>query len=169
MVTIREGMVQLNVPIPEDLRDMLDSEIIKRCGYPKRGILGEVVTEALREFLYKRHTHTQQHKDAQATSQTQKKEEALPNNNNRLPQRQNTNVKYEYLKRQIKRYGDEHNYKIHYSMLEDIIRQMFGNDKRTLNKYIELLENDFFVVPETDDGTYLTPKPLIHNTNNNIA
>jgi hypothetical protein len=155
MANLIDGMVQLNVPIPEELRDLIDSEIIKRCGYAKRGILGEIVTEALREYLYKRHAHTQ---TLAQDSQTRKKLEAL----HRLPNSSKQNAKYDILKSRIKRYGNDNDYKIHYSLLEDMIRQIFGNDKRTLAKYIELLENDVFIIPE-DTGSYSTPKPIKQN------
>lgn len=147
MPHIAEGMVQLNVPIPEELRDLLDTEIIQRCGYPKRGVLGEVVTEALREYLYKRHAHTQI---------MQKKAEA------QRFQNRTTVGKYELLKSQIKSYGEEHDFKISPVVLKEMIRQTFGNDTRTINKYLSLLEDDFFTVP--DNGYYLTPKPIRGNS-----
>lgn len=133
MATIPEGMVQLNVPIPEDLRDLIDSEIIKRCGYPKRGILGEIVTEALREFLYKRHTHTQ----------TIKKDEGLMS----LRSNNKSSAKYNLLKDSINTYGQTHDHKISLSQLNDYIKNLFGRDRRTVKRYIELLEEDIFICP----------------------
>jgi hypothetical protein len=148
MANIHEGMVQLNIPIPEDLRDLLDSEIIKRCGYAKRGILGEVVTEALREYLYKRHAHTQI---------TQKKVEASPKilrSNNR------SSDKYNFLKQNILEHGNANSYRISKMQIEDFIKNIFGRDRRTVKRYIELLEEDFYICPEEDFyNTYSTPKP----------
>ena len=149
MPHIPEGMVQLNVPIPEELRDLLDSEIIQRCGYPKRGVLGEVVTEALREFLYRRHAHTQNI----TTQQTQKKGEALTD----FPRTRNS--KYAYLVQTIKSYGNEHNYKIKHSILKDWIKQIFGTDERTIKKYMAMVLDDLTMLPNSD-GTYSTPQPL---------
>lgn len=156
MPTIAEGMVQLNVPIPENLRDLLDQEIIKRCGYPKRGILGEVITEALREYLYKRHAHTHiQNTNANNNIQTQKKVEGLVNSsksNNRYED------KYRFLCETIKKYGNKNNYNITPLQISDFIKQIIGKDERTIKKYIELLECDFIICPETN-GNYSTPKP----------
>lgn len=154
MPSLTEGMVQLNVPISEELRDLIDQEVIRRCGYPKRGILGEVVTEALKEFLYKRHTHTQN--NTQET-QTQKKVEgvtnsSISNNNNRQ------SSKYTFLIESIKKYGNEHYYTISHNQVIDLIQRIFGRDKRTIEKYLELLARDVVICPN-DDGTYITPKP----------
>lgn len=164
MPTMIEGMVQLNVPIPEELRDLIDSEIVRRCGYAKRGILGEIVTEALREFLYKRHTHTHTLHENQITQQRKKVEAQT----NRLPNTSNTSTKYSILKSKIKGYGNENNYEIHYTILEDMIKQAFGVDKRTVTKYLNLLQDDVFVIPDEKTGKYSTPKPLIRNDIKNV-
>ncbi len=148
-------MVQLNVPIPEELRDLLDMEIIQRCGYPKRGILGEVVTEALREFLYKRHAHTHNEHNKDIIIQRKKVEELLISSS----KQNNNNNRYMFLVETIKKYGNEHNYKISPLQITDFIKQIVGRDKRTIKRYIELLEEDVIIFP-TEDGNYSTPKPL---------
>ena len=156
MPTLTEGMVQLNVPIPEELRDLLDQEIIERCGYPKRGILGEVVTAALREYLFKRHAHT--HTDTQKQHDvSQKKVEGLSKSS------ESTNrydARYRFLCETIKNYGNENNYRITPLQITDFIKQIIGRDKRTIKRYIELLEDDVIICPTEDAGKYSTPKPL---------
>ena len=153
MPNIPEGMVQLNVPIPEDVRDLLDSEIIERCGYPKRGILGEVVTEALREFLYKRHTHTKK------IVQTQKKVEAPKTFHG------NSKSKYDILKQYIKDYGEQNNYRISPVTINDIVKRIMGvYDRRSITKYLDLLEEDFMIFPQKDQYYETTKPPKIQDT-----
>lgn len=53
MVNIPKGFVGLYVPIPEHIKSALESEIFERCGYLRRGMLSQVVTEALQEFVDK--------------------------------------------------------------------------------------------------------------------
>ena len=159
MANLREGIVQLNIPIPEELRDLLDFEVIQRCGYPKRGILGEVVTEALREYLYKRHTHT--------NFEQQSKKKGNFQTNRFLRNKNKRERRYEELKMEITDYGTEHNYSIPDFKLREMIRQTFGNDIRTINKYFDLISNDLMLFPEANEKSYSTPKPLVNHNNNN--
>lgn len=50
----RSGIVMLQIPVPEGIRDELYEEIIEKCGYAKRGLLSEIVIDAIKEHLEKR-------------------------------------------------------------------------------------------------------------------
>jgi len=160
MNTLRDGMVQLNIPIPEDLRDKLDELIIKRCGYTKRGILGDLVTQAIREFVSKRdgdildldHAHTQESKEntrknlVQETIENPKETISYVSSSKRKS-------KYDKLIDTIKRYTNNQK-QISTGLAKKAIKQTIGNDDRTIDKYLKLLQENDILYPDSKLGLY---------------
>jgi len=156
MVTLREGMVQLNVPIPEELRYKLDDIIIKRCGYTKRGILGELVTEAVREYIEKRiPDHTPTHRIDIKTPKKENVEtkEMIPANYSVSSKEKMISSKYNNLIETIKRYSNSEG-QITSGLAKKAIHQTIGKDQRTENKYLKILQEDDIFYANSKLGVY---------------
>ena len=51
MVTTPKGYVEIRSTVPEHLRDAIYSEITERCGYLRRGLIGEIIREAIQDYI----------------------------------------------------------------------------------------------------------------------
>jgi len=158
MNTLRDGMVQLNIPIPEDLRDKLDELIIKRCGYTKRGILGDLVTQAIREFINKRdddiidldhaRTHEKKKDNTRKNVDSETKEDSTISYVS-----SNRKTRYDKLIDKIKRYTNSQK-QISTGLAKKAIQQTIGHDDRTVEKYLKLLQENDILYPDTKLGIY---------------
>lgn len=151
MVTPPRGYVEIRSTIPEHLRDAIYSEIIERCGYLRRGLIGEVIREAIQEYADKK----EYEKSKAITAANKKNGLALYNrgDNKRINTCIKNAITVDMLIAPILGYaskprsdhairGAQTNHTIGVGLVRKAIQQKLGvKTRRTIDEYIEMLVN----------------------------
>lgn len=155
-----QDTVYLKVTISRDVSRRFKSYIANKYPDLFRGPLSEEVEKALTLYLDMKenkeikdlpstHTHTLEIKHPQIQHQQHQQSTNQNNNNNN----NNSNSKYDQLIEAIKRYSNS-NKQISSGLAKKAISQTVGMDKRTINKYLKILQDNDVLYTSSEMGMF---------------
>jgi len=129
MVTIPKGYTSISLVIPQHIKDALESEIIEKWGYLRRGVIGEIARNALEEYL---------NRQEYERSKTESKKNGLAlfkSGENRVNSRglkvaSEVSILLSDIKSQLQQSADDSYFISHDNLVNILIRKLGITDKR---------------------------------------
>ena len=134
------SLKQLNVRIPENLRNRVREEVVSRWGYDIKGGTAGIVIEALEKYFIAPHTHTQKPQPKNELGESLMLSKFSP--------------KIHTIVRMIKTYAKEDGSIQPETLKRAINKALNVYDDRTVSKYITILINMQLLYAYSDKGIY---------------
>lgn len=146
-----QDTVYLKVTISREVSRRLKVYVANKYPDLLRGPLSEEVERALVQYLDSSSKNNNNNNNLQNTHAHTEKQQQQNNNNNNI--NNNINTKYKKLIETIKKYSNSQR-QISSGLAKKAIQQMIGKDKRTVDKYLKILQEEDIIYGNSLDGMY---------------